>query len=35
MVFKPRFFIMTFQDFSRTLGVDNFVSVDFQTQVSI
>ena len=35
VVFRMRFFTMTFQDFLRTLEVNNFVSVDFQTQVSI
>ena len=35
VVFEPLFFMMTFQDFSRTLEVNKFVSVDFQTQISI
>ena len=35
MVFKLRFFVMNYQDFLRTFEVNNFVSVDFETQVPI
>ena len=35
VVYKPRFFVIIFPDFKeqRTLKVNNFISVDFETQV--